>query len=248
MGVSRDATAAPRRWGFHGPQGVGARGRWALLALLAGCASAPPAFRHEGVMREVMRGGQTQPRAPLAEFATPGAYAVGALAGLDGEFVVDDGAVQVAVDTADARPPAAGAQATLLTAARVRGFDVVALDARADLLDLENRLAAVAAARGAATMPIPFVLEGRGDVALHVARGACPHAEPVPGKEPARVQATDAPLRAIGFYIAGQEGVMTHMGTSLHVHATVTMPDGRRVLGHVDELAVVAGALLRVGK
>jgi predicted DNA-binding protein with PD1-like motif len=41
---------------------------------------------------------------------------------------------------------------------------------------------------------------------------------------------------------------MTHMGTSLHVHATVALPDGRRVLGHVDGLAVAAGATLRVGK
>jgi hypothetical protein len=246
--VSRGATAAPGRSDCRGPQGVGGRGRSALLLLFAACSTTPPAFRHEGVMREVMRGGQTQPRAALAEVAVPGTYAVGALAGLDGEFVVDDGAVQVAVDTADARPPAIGAQATLLTAARVRGFDIVALDARADLLDLENRIAAIAEARGATTTPIPFVLEGRGDVALHVARGACPHAEPVPGKEPARVDVADAPLRAIGFYIAGQEGVMTHMGTSLHVHATVALPDGRRVLGHVDGLAVAAGATLRVGK
>lgn len=246
MGVSADA-AGGGRCGGKQACGASALARIALL-LSAACATAPPAFRHEGVMREVMRGGQTQPRAALAEVAVPGTYAVGALAGLGGEFVVDDGDVAVAVDTADARPPAGDAQATLLTAARVRGFDVVALDAPADLFDLENRLAAVAAARGAPSTPIAFVVEGRGAAQLHVVRGACPHAEPVPGKEPARVDVANAPLRAIGFYVAGQEGVMTHMGTSLHVHAIVTLPDGRRALGHVDGLAFAPGATLRVGK
>ncbi len=214
---------------------------------LSACAAPSPSFRHEGVMREVMRGGRTEARAALAEVAQPGTYAVGALAGLDGEFVVDDGAVWVAVDGPAAMAATAGAQATLLTAAVMTGFETLRLDAPTSLLDLEQRLAALAAARGTPQGPLPFVIEGHGAVQLHVVRDACPHGEPVPGKEPARVDLTDAPLRAIGFFVDGQEGVMTHMGTALHVHAFATQPDGRRVLGHVDDLTFAAGAVLRVG-
>lgn len=220
----------------------------AFAVALVACAAPPPAFRHEGVMREVMRGGRTEARAALAELAEPGTYAVGALAGLDGEFVVDDGVAWVAVDGPLALRAPAGAQATLLTAAQTPGFEAIHLDAPTSLLDLEQRLAGIAAARGAPQGPLPFVIEGRGAVQLHVVRGACPHGEPVPGKEPARVDLADAPLRAIGFFVDGQEGIMTHMGTALHVHAFATRADGRRVMGHVDDLTFAAGAVLRVGR
>lgn len=232
-----------------GVRAVGERAVAAALAVaLTACAAPPPAFRHEGVMREVLRGGRTEARAALAEVAQPGTYAVGALAGLDGEFVVDDGAAWVAVDGPAAQAAPAGAQATLLTAAVVTGFATRRFEAPTSLLDLENMLAGIAAARGTPKGPLPFVVEGRGAVQLHVVRGACPHGEPVPGKEPARVDLADVPLRAIGFFVDGQEGVMTHMGTALHVHAFATPADGRRVLGHVDDVTFAAGAVLRVGR
>jgi hypothetical protein len=220
----------------------------AAVAALAACAAPPPAFRHEGVMREVMRGGSTQARVALAEVAHPGTYAVGALAGLDGEFVVDDGAAWVAVDGPFAVRAPSRAQATLLTAAVAARFDEVPLPSPCTLLDLENTLAGLAAARGASQGPLAFVVEGRGAVQMHVVRGACPHGEPVPGKEPARVALDDVPLRAIGFFVDGQEGVVTHMGTALHMHAFATMPDGSRCLGHVDDVTFAAGAVLRVGR
>jgi hypothetical protein len=225
----------------------GAAGIATAAVLLGACAHPPaaPVVEHVGPMREVMREGRTEPRASLAAHTVAGTYGVGALAALDGEVLIDDGTAWIARGGVDAVRAGADAQATLLTTARVPAWRDVALPAIADGAALEAALAAAvpdAAARGDA---VPFVLEGRGRVALHVVRGGCPHGAATPEQEPARLHADDVALRCVGFFVRGQGGVMTHHGTALHVHAFVR--DGARtVMGHVDELALAAGAMLRV--
>lgn len=54
------------------------------------------------------------------------------------------------------------------------------------------------------------------------------------------------PLRLVGFLVRGREGVMTHHGTSLHVHPFATAGNGRRTTGHVDAGNLAVGATLRV--
>jgi hypothetical protein len=55
------------------------------------------------------------------------------------------------------------------------------------------------------------------------------------------------PRRAVivGFYAAGAEGVMTHHGTAMHMHAVLSI-GGRTITAHVERLSVVRGATLRV--
>ncbi len=218
-----------------------------LAVLLAACATARPAPFHVGVMREVMREGRTEARATLADHVAPGTVGLGALTGLAGEFVIDDGIAWVAVDTPAARPAPVGATATLLTAAAMPARRDVALAAVADLDALES---AVEQACGRAIGDgevVPFVLDGRGAVQLHVARGGCPHdANLPPERAPARWSGHDLPLRLVGFLVRGREGVMTHMGTSLHVHVLATGADGVRRTGHVERLSLAAGAVLQL--
>jgi hypothetical protein len=45
----------------------------------------------------------------------------------------------------------------------------------------------------------------------------------------------------VGFYSAAHQGVFTHMGERTHLHAIVG-----DATGHVDALAIGAGATLRV--
>lgn len=230
-----------------------------LAALwLASCASAPtpgspasrtpqePRVHHVGVIREVMREGRMEARATLADHVAPGTYGVGALTALGGEILIEDGTAWVAVDGPVAAAAPADATATMLTTARVPDWQATRLDTGNDLLGLENLLAQAAAGRVARGEAMPFLLEGRGSVRMHVVRGACPHGEVPPGHEPSRWSADDVALRCVGFFVEGQEGVMTHMGTSLHLHAFATDERGRVVMGHVDDLTVQPGARLRL--
>lgn len=220
---------------------------FAAGALLAACAVSPPHVHHVGVMREVMREGRTEARATLADQATTGTLAVGALTGLRGEFLVDDGRAWVAIDTPDAKPAPADATATLLTAATVAAWSDVPLGAIADLDALGE---AVERGHGA-PLPggelLPFTVDGRGSVRLHVARGGCPHDAALPAaQQPAYWSGDDVALRLVGFFVRDREGVVTHMGTPLHVHVLATDADGKRRTGHVERLTLAAGARLRL--
>ena len=217
------------------------------VLLLGACSTAPdvPVVQHVGPMREVMRDGRTEPRARLADHAVPGTFGVGALAGLDGEVLIDDGAVWIAREGVAAEPAGEGAHATLLTTARVPAWREVALPAVASVDELEQAIAAAVPLATTGGDAVPFLLEGRGRVALHVVRGSCPHGAAAAPEGPARFAAADVALRCVGFFVRGQGGVMTHHDTALHVHAFAR--DGARtVMGHVDELGLQAGAMLRV--
>lgn len=221
-----------------------------LLMLSCGCAGpAEPTLRTVGGMREVMRDGKTEPRVALSQFARPGWYGIGAMAGLDGEILVDDGVVWVARGEA-ARVALAeqGAMATLFTGARVEAWREVRICEAVDQVTLETAIAnQVAGADRAGAAPVPFVLVGEATVLeMHVVRGFCPHGgSPQPGREPDRWSVPagrSQPVRLIGFFAPGREGVLTHHGTALHVHALVG-PD-RRAMGHVDAFRLAAGASL----
>lgn len=223
---------------------------WPLSCLLTACAShQPDRVEHFGVMREVMRDGKSEARVDLARFARPGWYGVGALAGLQGEILIDDGRVLVARDdTRRIREGAADQHATLLTAAHVTAWRQVLLPSGGDLTAIEQ---AIAAAVPSTQEPVPFRISGFFDVLeMHVVRGACPHAAPDPEHEPFRYRqmpVTDLPLLTIvGFFAPGREGELTHHGTAIHAHALVQGMFQDRHLGHIDDLRLRAGAQLFV--
>lgn len=230
-----------------------ARSTALLLATLAACTSETtraPATLHFGVVQEVMRDGKTEARAALQQFASPGWYAVGAVAGLQGEILIDDGEALVARTAATVVEPAApGDQATLLTAAQVPAWREFLVDRAIDLDELPELLLAQVPAVASATTPLPFLVEGTmTELELHVVRGSCPHAAPKPGTQPADrwsiPAGQEASVKLVGFFVRGQEGVITHHGSTLHVHAHVATP--QRAMGHVDAGRLAAGVKVRV--
>lgn len=228
------------------------RAAGALFLLFAACGTAPREFVSYGGMREVMRFGQTEPRAALQPFATTGCYGLGALAGLQGEILIDDGRVWVAREATAVVRAVADDQATLLVVANVPSWREVRLSAAVDLDQLETALAAaVPDADRSDGAPLPFVLEGTAThLAMHVVRGYCSHGEPAPGAKPPDefTVAPDAPLpvRLVGVFAPGREGLLTHHGTALHVHALLPGSERPAAMGHVDSATVAAGAVLRV--
>ncbi len=209
----------------------------------------PPRVQHWGAMREVMREGKTEGRVELQRFAERGWYAIGALAGLDGEITVEDGAVLIARETPERLDADVhDARATLFTAAYVSTWRDLPLSPGADLAEIERAIAAALdVPLDAPTPPTPFQVVGSvQSLDLHVVRGSCPFASDAPEEQPARWSAqSGTPARLIGFFAPGRAGELTHHGTRLHAHALVDAPDGRR-MGHLDDAAFAAGAILRV--
>lgn len=238
-------------------------------ASVLSCASHPPSrpatsttppssVTQYGGMRAVMREGQTEPRIALTEVtATPHAIAVGALAGLAGEVTVIDGAVwtarrgatveEVIVSTPDT--PTTDA-ATLLTVAHVPAWREVVIDASAEGEALDALIARIARDANIDTSrPFPLMIMGTCEaIEIHVVHNFCPHGE-TPGTADALpwhfASEHPEPVTIAGFYAPNAAGVMTHHGSSTHLHAVLEV-NGNPVTGHVDRLRVGPGMVVRL--
>jgi alpha-acetolactate decarboxylase len=223
---------------------------------VVGCAPTSPGVQQFGAMRPVMREGQTESRIRLtAAVAQPHAIAVGALEGLAGEVTIVDGDVWVSrvvgSDLEVTGPdPIAQDNATLLTLAHVARWQTVPIETTAQGEQVEKLIERTARERGIDTSePFAFMITGAAPTMnIHVINGYCPVAT-----DPATIDAepwrwsnagpTDAVV--VGFYAKDAAGVMTHHGTSIHAHAIVSI-DGKTMTGHVDEVSVAPGMILRL--
>ena len=231
--------------------------RLSFLAILPlGACSNPgeaPEVSSWGALKSVLREGQTQGRVELAEAVAPGTWGLGAVEGLGGEVLVEDGVVWLsrAVSPEAVGPaehPGPGEQATLLALSRVEAWGESELPAVSDLGALEEEVRSAAVAQGLDTdQPFLFVVEGMtAALELHVLNGACPFASPPPAPEqmPYRAALDSTPVLLVGVYAEGSAGVLTHHGSSSHVH--VLTKGALPTVGHVDGLRLLAGAELRV--
>lgn len=224
--------------------------------LLIGCTSSGWDGRVEswGEMRAVMREGQTQARVQLSEVVKqPHAYGVGAVEGLDGEIVIDDGRCWVAramrqTLVVDAAVPES--RATLLILSHVRAWTTSIIERSLPAESVDSYVRATAERAGVDTSrPFPFVIEGElHDVSAHVVNGFCPMDRPVQSAEgnnqPFRIAEKSIRGKLIGFYAADSAGRLTHHGTESHVHILVdTTPT---LVGHVEHASVAQGAILRL--
>ncbi len=205
---------------------------------------------HVGAMRTVLAEGHTQGRVDLADIAgRRGVYALGALAGLDGEVTVlagqvwlsrvgDNGAIMT--ERMNGHLP----QATLLTSTHVPGWRPVAIGRDVPMDDLEDFIRHRAADAGIdTTRPFPFLVMGPvGNLTGHVVNGACPHAT-IAGAAPAIFELPTAPTaQLIGFFAEDAAGVMTHHGQRTHMHVFVQA--AHPIAGHVDRVDLVADGVL----
>ncbi len=227
-----------------------------LLALALAACSSPgeaPEVSNWGALKNVLRDGETEGRVELSEAATPGAWGIGAVEGLGGEVLVEDGVVWLSRAAGPdavgpAEWPAPGEQATLLAMAHVEAWSERRLPAVADLATLEAEVEAAAREQGLdPSQPFVFVIEGMAAaLELHVLNGACPFASPPPAPEqmPYRAALDQTPVLLVGVYAEGHAGVLTHHGSSSHVH--VLTRGALPTVGHVDGLRLIDGAVLRV--
>lgn len=215
--------------------------------------------RSWGGMRQVMREGQTEARVkPTDMLARPHAFGVGAVEGLHGEIVIDDGRCwvgQVAMDGGTPRVAVAtmprSQRATLLTVSYVPAWSDITITGPVRSEDLETFVHDAARRAGIDTdRPFPFVIQGRlSELHAHVINGYCPMAGPEaagtsPGAEPYRVEGWSGQGKLIGLYAENSAGELTHHGSNLHVHVLTESPP--QVVAHVETVSLAPGAKLRL--
>lgn len=225
------------------------------FTLVSGCASSAGRWnvQHWGTMQEVLRDGKTEGRVRVADVAKPDTVAVGAIQDLAGEISILNGETWTArvIDgelIARQDPEPGDLRATLLVAARVPRWQVVAVDTDVTPEQFEAFLAAAIERSGLGhERVVPFMVEGPlAAVKVHVINGRCPRAaaatEPDPEHQPFRGSWPQARGTIVGFFAEGQTGVLTHHGSRIHAHALLAAQ--RPVMGHVDQLGLRPGAML----
>lgn len=204
-----------------------------------------------GSMREVMLRGRTAGRIGVLKASRPGTYGLGAMAGLMGEITIDNGVAHVSVveqGAARTRLAKPGDQAALLVVGHVKRWRTHALPALPSLAALEAFVAETARASGLVPSAEPFLLRVEGtfrELSMHVVHGSCPRAHPE-GPAPWRLDGGSGDGVLIGIYAEGREGVLTHHGRRVHLHALLHAPEGRLLAGHVDGLSMAAGGRLQL--
>ena len=216
-----------------------------------------------GTMHEAIGQQHHQGRVRFADLLKrPHFFGVAALEGLHGEATVFDGQVTVTtVDDQGRLLPDKGStserQATLLIGAYVDSWTVHPLteDVAADRFD---QFVADMATKAGLKIDRPFMFTVSGDVMdvrLHVINGACPiHArlkkvELPKAMQPYETELTKAKGTIVGIFAKDAVGSLTHPATSTHVHLLFVDPaSGEQVTGHVEQIGLRKGAVLRLPK
>lgn len=234
----------------------------ALFAAVGAGEDSAAKFVAIGEMHEAIGKGQDQGRVDLAEIlAKPHFYGVGALEGLEGEITIyDSSAVITGVkDEGGAKPvsaeAAARAKATMLVGQSVLDWTDTTMAGAVSHDDLDEAIARAAAEKGIdLSRPFVFVIEGDfEDVRVHVINGACPirarmrKLELAADEGPYEMEADTVKGTVVGIYAKDAVGKLTHPDTSTHAHLIYKdATTGQRVTGHVEQIAVTKGAVLRL--
>ena len=200
---------------------------------------------YKGEMRALHRGGNALAAVQVDSILTPATYAVGPVAGLQGEIFVWEGRPFVAAVMGTAKKPfvkkdVQQLKAVFLVYAHVPAWDTlrVALSA-GNMRQLELELAIIAARHGMDTLqPFPFLLLG--EIASgkgHIVFADVPTAAIEPGsieryKHFNSIQQQKAQL--VGFYSQQHAGIYTHHNSYLHIHYRMY---NKYQAGHLDEVA-----------
>lgn len=214
------------------------------FALLA----AAPQVHTIGTLRSVIHEGRIEARAPIKSLTGRRTFALGALARLEGEFIVLDGKAFVSRPGDLESVVAAKDSVALAVHAKVRSWRVMRVTQPISLAAMGDTLASRAAQFGLPVAgPFPFLIEGGADsVQWHVADGS--KLPSGPSSHEAHMAAsvrgvrdTDA-VTFLGFYSDHHQGVFTHHDSPVHVHAYFP-EDG--LVGHVDGGIIRPGATIK---
>jgi alpha-acetolactate decarboxylase len=217
-----------------------------------------------GKMHEAIGMQQHQGRVRLGKLLErPHFYGVAALEKLEGEATIVDGKVTLTRVNAsgELEPAEASAspksQATLLVGAYVPSWTEHSVSAAIRPDEFDQAIADLAEQTGIkVTNPFAFVAEGEfSNLRLHVINGACPlHArlkriELPKEQRPFELELQKVRGTLVGVFAKDAVGSITHPATSTHVHLVFKDPaSGKTVTGHVEQIGMLAGTVVRLPK
>jgi alpha-acetolactate decarboxylase len=225
----------------------------------------PPSagFFQIGQMREAIGQGQSGGRVRLGDVTErENFFGVGAVAALGGEVTVEDSQIRATRVGVDGGPePIPGdpreIAATFLFGASVADWLRFPLDDAVPADDVDATIESHVNRAGVdAVEPIVFQVVGtfRG-VRVHVINGACPlHARRAGLTLDERQRPFEATYESIsgtivGVYAKGKAGVLTHPGTSTHMHLIYVEPRTEAtVTAHVEQVSFAPGCVLMLAK
>lgn len=233
----------------------------AAAVTLSACGKPPPArvdappLQVFGSVHEVMMEGSVDGKVGLGEVATgDGAHGLGALSGLRGEATVIAGETCLAYPDGPDRirvelTRAPTEDAALFVVANVSAWLPVPIPRDLAHGELDGFIGEAARSRGwDGARAFPFVIEGPvRRLAWHVVDGsrlgdgAGGHGAHLEAS--VRGELTGGSPVMVGFYSTQHQGVFTHHGAASHIHF---IDRARRVCGHVDDVGVGSGAVLRL--
>lgn len=216
-----------------------------------------------GRMHEAIGKRQHQGRVKIQELVQkPHFFGVAALESLAGEATIRDGEITISrvgpqggLTPGEKRPQ--DVQATLLVGAYVSEWTEHTVVSPVDAKYFDQFLAGSAAKAGLpASKPFVFTVEGEfSNLRWHVINGACPlHArlrklELPKDQQPFESTADNTRGTLVGIYAEDAVGNLTHPDTSCHVHVIFAdAASGKRVTGHVEQVGLMAGAVLHLPK
>jgi len=188
----------------------------------------------------------------------PHFFGVAALEKLKGEITVFESDVTVTGVTAEGKLEPVrgeGLQATLLAGAYVPAWTEHKVESDIPPAGFDDLIRDTAAKSGVdVSKPFVFTLEGEfSDVRVHVINGACPiHArmkkiELSKEQRPFEGEYETIHGRLVGVYARDAVGDLTHPATSTHVHLIFEdSASGEKATGHVEQVGLTQGAVLRL--
>ncbi len=216
-----------------------------------------------GKMHEAIGQQQHHGRVQLKKLVEkPHFFGVAALEQLEGEATILDG--KITMTRVDAKghldacnDEALDKQATLLVGAYVPAWTEHKVMRNVGSDEFDAYLADAATKAGIkSSEPFVFQVEGAfSNVAFHVINGACPmHARLKKIELPKEKQPFEAELQSVrgtvvGIFAKNAVGNITHPATSTHMHLVYEDAKiGKLVTGHVEQIELQAGAILRLPK
>ena len=216
-----------------------------------------------GKMHEAIGQQQHQGRVELKKLLErPHFFGVAALEKLEGEVTIVDG--KVTLTQVDAKgelkandPVSPDSKATLLIGAYVPAWTDHKVSENVGPDKFDQYLADAATAAGIkVSAPFVFTVEGEfSNLQLHVINGACPmHARlrkiKLPKEKlPVEVELDKVRGTLVGVFAKDAVGNITHPDTSTHMHLVFKdAKSGKMVTGHVEQVGLLEGAVVRLPK
>lgn len=220
-----------------------------VLPVAAGSAAGPAndEVKWVGELRKVMMGDDQAVIALDSLEPGKGFYALGPVEGMDGEITVFDGEPSIAT-VVEGQPRIRSTthiKAALLIWTRVARWASVPLPPTLRSLDDLDAFAGKAARDQGLdpNAPFPFRVTARLEAGrMHILdrRGRAVRGHEDHDRIRMTIPLAGTMVEMLGFRSDHHQGVLTHMGSNMHVHAR-TIDD--RLSGHVDEVSIASGQL-----